>query len=411
MRNGGAIPYGGASVFPVPEKEIQMIRKTLSCVLFVLCLLSLRPAYGLSVKIGYDDMIDPTQITETCLIDPSDISGAFDVNILIQDAEDFAGFDFELEYDSDVLTVTNVELGDFLESGDRTVSQFLKDNSPGSLGFGAFTKKSANEGRGADGNGILATITFDPKDLSDGSVLEFTRTDIFNSQTPPKRLTPNPVINAEITPTCKITASAGDHGTISPSGEKPVKKGGSQTYTITPDHCYRIESVEVNGEPVETPHSPYTVSDIQSNSTIHVSFVRRTHTVTASAEAGGIISAPGTRTVNCGDSKTYTITADPLYKIRDVRVNGASVGAKGAYTFASITRDSTIRAIFRQAGGDINDDESVDLRDAILGLKILSGISVENETISLDADINSDERIGMEEVVYILRKTANETSI
>ncbi|GBC59637.1 hypothetical protein DENIS_0576 [Desulfonema ishimotonii] len=388
-----------------------MIKKSVSFVLFMLCLLSFRPAYGLSVKIGYDDMTDPTQITETCLIDPSDISGSFDVNILIQDAEDFAGFEFELEYNSDVVTVTDVELGDFLESGDRTVSQFLKDNSPGALGFGAFTKKSANEGRGADGNGILATITFDPKDLSDGTTLEFTRTDIFNSQNPPKCLIPNPVINAEIASTCKITASAGDHGTISPSGEKTVKKGGSQTYTITPDHCYRIADVKVNGISVGTPRSPHTVSDIQDNSTIHVSFERRPHTITASAEGGGTISSPGTRTVYCGDSRTYTITADPLCKIRDVRVNGTSVGAKSAYTFASITRNSTIRAIFREAGGDINDDESIDLRDAILGLKILSGVSVENKTISTDADINGDKRIGPEEVIYILRKTANETSI
>jgi hypothetical protein len=35
-----------------------------------------------------------------------------------------------------------------------------------------------------------------------------------------------------------ITATAGSNGTISPAGETTVNKGGSQTYTITPNPGY-----------------------------------------------------------------------------------------------------------------------------------------------------------------------------
>jgi len=51
---------------------------------------------------------------------------------------------------------------------------------------------------------------------------------------------------------------------------------------------------------------------------------------------------------------------------------------------------------------DIDCNSQVDLADAILCLKILSGIPV-NTDIFLTADVNSNGKIGMEEAVYILR--------
>ncbi len=53
--------------------------------------------------------------------------------------------------------------------------------------------------------------------------------------------------------------------------------------------------------------------------------------------------------------------------------------------------------------GDVNGDGKINLNDAILALKILSGIETA-ETIYSDADINNDGKIGIEEVIYILRK-------
>lgn len=51
--------------------------------------------------------------------------------------------------------------------------------------------------------------------------------------------------------------------------------------------------------------------------------------------------------------------------------------------------------------GDVNNDRSVDLADAISALKVLTG----NQTGAMkEADVNGDDVIGMEEAVYILRK-------
>jgi len=52
--------------------------------------------------------------------------------------------------------------------------------------------------------------------------------------------------------------------------------------------------------------------------------------------------------------------------------------------------------------GDINGDNSVNLADAILALRIVAGISVSG-TINLNAEVNSDKKIGIDEVIYILQ--------
>lgn len=55
--------------------------------------------------------------------------------------------------------------------------------------------------------------------------------------------------------------------------------------------------------------------------------------------------------------------------------------------------------------GDINGDSEIDLTDVIIGLKISSGETVA-QPINKSSDVNSNNRIGMEEVIYIMQKIA-----
>ena len=74
--------------------------------------------------------------------------------------------------------------------------------------------------------------------------------------------------------TFTITASAGQGGSITPSGAVSVEKGGSQTFTIKPSDNYEIEDVEVDGVSkgaVET----YTISNVSENHTIAATFTEK----------------------------------------------------------------------------------------------------------------------------------------
>lgn len=53
--------------------------------------------------------------------------------------------------------------------------------------------------------------------------------------------------------------------------------------------------------------------------------------------------------------------------------------------------------------GDISGDGKVNLRDALLSLKITSDLS---DDVTIDGDVNVDKRIGLEEAIYALRFTA-----
>lgn len=71
-----------------------------------------------------------------------------------------------------------------------------------------------------------------------------------------------------------ITASAGQGGSITPSGAVSVEKGGSQTFTIKPSDNYEIEDVKVDGVfkgAVET----YTISNVSENHTIAATFTEK----------------------------------------------------------------------------------------------------------------------------------------
>ena len=70
------------------------------------------------------------------------------------------------------------------------------------------------------------------------------------------------------------------------------------------------------------------------------------YTITATAGANGTISPSGEVTVAEGEDKTFTITANSGYHIKEVKVNGASVGAVATYTFNDVAANATITVEF-----------------------------------------------------------------
>lgn len=76
--------------------------------------------------------------------------------------------------------------------------------------------------------------------------------------------------------------------------------------------------------------------------------------ITAVAAAGGSISDSGTRSVDRGSSRTYTITPYNGYRINYVEVDGNNVGAVSSYTFNNVHESHTIRAYFLSGSAENN---------------------------------------------------------
>ena len=150
--------------------------------------------------------------------------------------------------------------------------------------------------------------------------------------------------------TYTIAPSAGAGGTITPSTTQTVNYDGSATFTITPDTGYRILDVLVDGvsNPAAVTAGSYTFANVMANHTIEATFEILTYTIIPSAGAGGAIT-PGTQQiVNYAGSATFTIAANPYYRIVDVKVDGVSKGAITSYTFNNVTADHVIAATFEK---------------------------------------------------------------
>lgn len=156
-----------------------------------------------------------------------------------------------------------------------------------------------------------------------------------------------------------IQASAGNGGTITPSGLINVTHGGTQNFTITPANGYHIAAIYVDGEAAAVANQ-YTFASIDANHTIHAMFEANTYTVTVNQPNNGVIT-PGTMTVAYGATPTFVVTPNTGYNVTAITVNGtnvisSAVNTNGVYTYtmAPVTADATVTATMTQRTFTIN---------------------------------------------------------
>lgn len=145
----------------------------------------------------------------------------------------------------------------------------------------------------------------------------------------------------------QISVNAGVNGSISPSGTAAYAYGSQPEFTIIPDDQYEIDKVIVDGEYVGQ-SSSYQFAGITSSHSITASFKRKIiyHTITVEVSEGGAIS-PGDQTLLEGKTATFAISPFEGYELRDVFVDGRSVGIVSSYTFTKIKDSHSIRAVFK----------------------------------------------------------------
>ena len=153
----------------------------------------------------------------------------------------------------------------------------------------------------------------------------------------------------------KIQYVDGKHNTIPIAKTEHARYEGSSyegynDYYLVVVFGYHV----VNGKKADTPFY------LSANNGIGVGNANATHgphllqvkvdevrVITATAdEHGKIAPAAGTITVPKGKSETFTITPDSGYHIKDVLVDGKSVGAVSTYTFENVVDNHTIHATF-----------------------------------------------------------------
>ena len=148
-----------------------------------------------------------------------------------------------------------------------------------------------------------------------------------------------------------VTATAGEHGTVTPSGVTNYYYHQNAVIEITADYGYYISSVTYDGDTFDLPEnellSTLTIPflTIEENHTLNATFAPIIYEVTVNAGTHGEINHVSGG-FGYGETPTYEIVPDEGYAIVDVTVDGESVGAVSTYTFLPLTDDHTIAATF-----------------------------------------------------------------
>lgn len=152
--------------------------------------------------------------------------------------------------------------------------------------------------------------------------------------------------------TYTMHAENGANGTIDPVGDSVLNHGETIVYTVTPDDCYYISEVLVDDVDVLADDSTaftYTFADVQEPHTIVANFAIYEYEMAETHTGNGTVS---TATVNCGDTYTYTITADQGWHIEEYTIAGATVhfgtndDNTATYVISPARQDTSIDVVF-----------------------------------------------------------------
>ena len=144
----------------------------------------------------------------------------------------------------------------------------------------------------------------------------------------------------------KISTTWGEHGRIEPGGESEILCGTTATFSIVPKNEYQISEVMIDGIAIgET--EKYTFSNILSDHSIHADFSIKSYTISINSGEFGTMKPSKDIQVDSGsDADIEILPVNEHYEIKDVIVDGKSVGAVNAYTFTNITAPHSIQSMF-----------------------------------------------------------------
>ena len=151
-----------------------------------------------------------------------------------------------------------------------------------------------------------------------------------------------------------ITSTAGEHGTISPSGAVVYSLGSSASYVISPETGYKIKKILVDGVEIvvtaaDGAAQSYEFVDIQKDHTISAEFEQRMFKIAVVCGGNGKIEPSTTKDYAYGSEVAFVITPNDGYIIKDVLIDGVSnakAKENAKYTFSNLRANHKIEVSF-----------------------------------------------------------------
>ncbi|GHV65257.1 hypothetical protein FACS1894199_05480 [Bacteroidia bacterium] len=160
--------------------------------------------------------------------------------------------------------------------------------------------------------------------------------------------------------TIMTSVSPSGHGTISPVGNVIVKRGSSQSFVLTPDLGYGVDTL-LKGRSSDKPNlaggNAYTLlrstTGPWSNDTVYVSFAKVKNRIDPHSPdpTRGTIQPSTDTTIYYDEVMVYNFVAKPGFIVDSVKINGVSVTptTPTSHTFSNITSYQNLYVSFIEA--------------------------------------------------------------
>jgi hypothetical protein len=319
------------------------MKKGYNILLFAFCICTSFFSYSISTA-AVNVKINPSSIQLPA------VGSTFQISVTINGVIDLGGVEFDIDYNPSVITIANaghVTLGSFPGSTGRTVAILgpTINNDTGSFSAGVF---SFGAQAGPNGSGTLISVTFTVQSSACSDI------DLKNVMLADSSAVP--IVAATLIDGC---CSPGPDTDAGPDQE--VDEGATVTLdgtgstalgcAITSYHWFQTTGTPVILSDADAAMSSFTAPPVASGyETLNFDF---------------------TVTDSCGFFHTDSFTIKVNHIIQP---------------------------------GDLNGDGKVNLIDAMLACQILADMDITG--IYISSDVNSDGRIGMEDLHYILQKTS-----
>ena len=136
-----------------------------------------------------------------------------------------------------------------------------------------------------------------------------------------------------------VNVICGENGTADRTGSFQVMDGESLTLKIHANEKFHIDTIKINGEIVASAN-PLTIENVTRDMQVEITFKPALfHIQTQSAENGSITPS---FSVTYGENARVDFDAKFFYKVKNVTVDGVSIGSPDHYDFTSVTGNHTV---------------------------------------------------------------------
>ena len=141
-----------------------------------------------------------------------------------------------------------------------------------------------------------------------------------------------------------VTIESTSGGKVLPSGDQRIGYGGSLLLSFDADEGFELKQLIIDGNDVfnKIVDNCYIISNIKEKHTVKAVFDLKKIDVIVYASSNGNISTESVESALYGKDLVCTFTPDEGYKVKDVKIDGVSVGAVYSYKLPSVTTEHSI---------------------------------------------------------------------